>query len=227
MTLIGKLIALTKQLYPTGRAFKMPDGGAFSGLHNALAQSEARAYDDAMATLYAILPDNDNFTAADATQWERRLGLISNEEVSLADRKAAIKRKLNFPGEQPARQHWTFLQAQLRLAGFDVYVHENTDLIYPNVYNPSGIEYFQHGDLEHGAGAEHGYFWTDQIVNSIDPDKDKLFNVGSNLRSTFYICGSTLGAYASIDEDRKTELRQLILRLKPAQTVGFLLINYT
>lgn len=46
------------------------------------------------------------------------------------------------------------------------------------------------------------------------------------LKSTFFIGGSTLGEFANISEERKKEFRQTILKLKPAQTVAFLYINY-
>jgi hypothetical protein len=226
MSIFDKFIALTRQLYPKGRAFRMPDGGPLLTLHEALAESESQAYADAVSVLDNILPDNDNFSEEDAAQWERRFGLITNESVSLQDRSAAIKRKINFPGQQKARGHYLFIQAQLQLAGFNVYVHENTGLVYPDTFNPSGLIYVQHGDIEHG-DSDHGSTWGDIIANNLDPVKDQSFSIGENLRSTFYICGSVLGTYASIDADRVTEFRQLVLKLKPGQTVAFLLLHYT
>jgi uncharacterized protein YmfQ (DUF2313 family) len=100
-----KIITLTKQLYPTGRAFKMPVNGYFEKLHKALAVSEAQAYEDAISIKYSLLPDNNNFTADDATDWERRLGLPYSPSSTLSDRKAAILRKLQQPGTNPAKGH--------------------------------------------------------------------------------------------------------------------------
>src|SRR5688572_21021930 len=125
MSVLNKIQSLSKQLLPTGRAFKVPKDSYFQKLIDGLAESEQRAYDDALSILNSAIPDNDNFTADDATDWERRLGLITGDGVSLADRKLAILRKYNHPGEIKARQHYLFLQKQLRDAGFDVYVHEN------------------------------------------------------------------------------------------------------
>src|SRR5687767_5121626 len=114
MSVIEKIITLTKQLYPTGRAFRVAVDSYKLRLHNALAISEAQAYADALSTLDSALPDNDDFTEEDAAAWEHRLGLISNELVPLETRKAAIIRKMNHPGTVPARQHYTYLESQLQ-----------------------------------------------------------------------------------------------------------------
>lgn len=256
-----KIRRLTEQLYPTGRAFKGPRGGWRDKLHKALSISEAQAYDDALATLFAILPDNDNFTSEDATDWERRLGLITNASVPLADRKLAILRKMNHPGTIKARQHYLYLQGQLQAAGFDVYVHENRfddgsgGLVTIDVsqFIGLGIEdigthgEFEHGEIEHGDAttvfpelftfAEHGEIehgetehggWTynEIIANEISAQADFGFNTGSNLRSTFFIGGEDPGTFADVSAEREAEFRQLVLRIKPVQTVAFLLINY-
>jgi hypothetical protein len=237
MSIADKILTLTRQLYPSGRAFKMPPGGFLERTHKALAVSEAAAYSDIAELLYAVLPDNSNFTADDATDWERRLGLVSNPLTSLADRKLAIKRKMNHPGTIPARQHYLYLQGQLQAAGFSVYVYENRFPIYPlgdyETRNPLSLNGglnavpFQLGDHQLGdrqLGQE--YDPTLRIINSVDEDVDALFDVGSNLKSTFFIGGSPLGTYASVDATRKEEFRQLVLRIKPVQTVAYLFINF-
>lgn len=235
MSVLSKIKSLTKQLYPTGRAFKVPSGGVFEKLSDGLIESEKRAWDDANAILNSLLPDNSNFTADDATDWERRLGLITSSGVSLADRKAAILRKYNHPGDIKARQHYLFLQRELRAAGFDVYVHENRfaygggsyytlspfdiDPSFPTV-SPQHSSFIQHGDLQHGGDLGN------KIANSIYQSEDDNFSVGSTLRHTFFIGGAYLGDYVNIPQERELELRQLILITKPAHTVGFLFINY-
>lgn len=236
MAIADKILRLTKQLYPTGRAFQMPKDGDFEKLHIALNASEVRAYNDAVAIHNSILPDTANFTADDATDWERRLGLISDPLVALADRKLAIKRKLNAPGANPAKGHYLYVQSQLRDAGFDVYVFENRFDDYPaGYYTQSPVELtgddsyltaVQHGQIQHGE-AQHGYTYNNKVVNHIDENLDLPFAVGENLRSTFFIGGTPIGTIATVDENRKAEFRQLILKLKPVQTVAFLLINYT
>lgn len=229
-----KILALTRQLYPTGRAFKMPVGGFFEKLHIGLAMSEERAWNDAVAIKNVILPDNDNFTTDDATKWETRLGLITNNAVPLADRKLAIELKMNHPGTIKPRQNWRYLQKQLRDAGFDVYVYENRFPLYPSGYETQdpliltggvGGNINQHGDFQHG-DAEHGSGFNFKVVNSIDPDIDASFDVGNSLRWTIFIGGNPIGTFANVDADREKEFRQLILQKKPVEIVAFLFVNY-
>lgn len=53
------------------------------------------------------------------------------------------------------------------------------------------------------------------------------FTYTQALRSSFFVSGETINDMANILLNRKEEFRQLILRLKPVQTVGILLVNYT
>lgn len=246
-----KLIDLTRQLYPTGRAFKMPKDGDLEKLHVASNEVLGQAYTDSLSVLNSILPDNDNFTEEDAADWERRLGLITNISVSLADRKLAIKRKMNHPGTIPARQHYLYLQGQLQAAGFDVYVHENLEgldpiMVLPHVgfgdhgeFNHGEVDhgdalsvysnlyqYISHGEANHGEANHGDYYFKNKIVNNLSALDDLLFNIGQNYKSSFFIGGEIKGAFANVDTDRETEFRQLILKIKPVQTVGFLFINY-
>lgn len=227
-----KIISLTRQLYPTGRAFKMANDSYLESLHRSLGFSEDDAYVAALSTLNSLLPDNNNFTESDATDWERRLGMITNSSIPLEDRKLAIARKMAFPGKVPARQNYLFLEGQLRAAGFDVRVYENRfdDGAYGYITKYPDeiigtIDQNQHGDFQHG-DAQHGGFYSNLVANSIYEDVDADFNVGDNLRSTFFIAGDTVDTFANVDENRKLEFRQLILRLKPVQTVAYLFVNY-
>lgn len=233
MAVQDKILKLSRQLLPTGRAFRMPFGGEFEKLMKGLARSEARAHDDALSILDSALPDNNNFSTADAAQWERRLGLITNSSVSLSDRKMAIKRKMAHPGSIRARQNYLYIEDQLQAAGFDVYVYENRfpygdgsyyTLTPEQVLGTGGLD-VQLGDSQLGDSQLGGNI-ENKIINYIDEDTDSSFSVGSNLRFTFFIGGPYLGDYASVPEIRKDEFRQLILRLKPVQCVGYLFINY-
>lgn len=234
MPLAEKLILLVRQLYPSGRAFRLPQNGIWHRLHRALNISLAQAYTNATAILYAILPDNSSFTADDATDWEVRLGMISNPNVSLADRKLAILRKMNHPGKILARQNYRYLQAQLQAAGFDVYVYENrtpdgmggyTTLNPITVSGGVGVFIRRFGMYRFGM-FRFGPYYRNIIANYIDEATDWQFDIGSNLRSTFFIGGNTLGTFADVPAARKDEFRQLILRIKPVQTIGYLLVNY-
>lgn len=227
-----KILKLTRQLYPTGRAWKMPFDGFFESLHKALAVSEENAYNDAVSIMYSILPDNPNFTSDDATDWERRLGMETNLATPLSLRMLAIKRKMQSPGINPARENYLNIQYQLQLGGFDIYVYENRFPVYPYGYTTQTIQQFanlydnQHGDHQHG-DIQHGFQFGDVVVNSMDQTIDSSFVISTDLRSTFFIGGPTAGSYANVPLTRKQELRHLILQLKPAHTVAYLLINYT
>lgn len=229
------LMKLTERLLPKGRAFRLVPGGFTTGLYRALSLGEIRAVEDAKGVLNSILPDNDNFTADDAQQWEARLGIYSSELVPLESRKLAIKRKLNFPGNTPARQSYLWLQNQLRLAGFDVYVHENRFEVSPGVYESrdpitvsgesSIAEYINHGEKDHGE-FDHGYLLNNVVANGIDAEKDRGFSIGTDYDSTFFVGGLTIGSFSNVDAEREREFRQIILRIKPEQTVGLLFINF-
>lgn len=243
---------LDKQLYPTGRAFAIPEGGERDKARKGLLASEIRFYDEQMSILYDILPDNDNFTADMATIWEERLGLITNNAVSLADRKAAIIRKMNHPGDIPARQSWDYLEQSLQLAGFDVYVHDNTNgtsifqVLQP--YSQTGqqgdgqqgdfqqgtplsafsslFQQVQQGSIQQGETQQGTFVFSDKIVNHIDWELDQYVDISDWYR-VFYIGGQDLGTFANIDANRREEFRQIVLKIKPVNTVAMLLLNYT
>ena len=217
---IESIKKLTRQLFPTGRAFDYPEGGDLDKLMSGLIESEKRATDDVNSILYQILPDNDNFTAEDATKWENRLGMINGTGVLLSDRKAAIIRKMNHPGDIKARQSWDYLQNSLQTAGFDVYVYENLSEI------PILGEVVQSGQVQSGQVQSGSAPFIFKVVNSLDAAIDREFVVSTDYRSTFVIGGPTFGSSSNVTEARETEFRQLILKLKPAQTVAFLYVDY-
>lgn len=206
----------------------MPEGGVLDRLHTALNLSEARAHDDARSTMDYIIPDNANFTEQDAQDWYRRYGMIYNPSVSLADKKAAIYQKMGEPRAVP-RGAAFYLQAQLRAAGFDVYVYENRAAESPfDVLGITGgfaiLGEFELAEVELAEG------WSTAgitiVANHIEEVKDDTFSFASNYRSSFFISGSPITTFADVPADRKAEFRQLILRLKRAQCAAFLFVNY-
>jgi uncharacterized protein YmfQ (DUF2313 family) len=212
MIAINDILKLTKQLLPTGRAWKVPINGVFENLIKGLAESEVRAYNFALGTLDRILPDNDNFTAEDATEWERRLGLVQQPTyVSLTQRKAIILRKLQYPGNFLARQNYRYIEAQLQLAGFAVTVTENFDPDYI-----IGVALQHSEDTEHGYDSEMGSTTVDLVANSAF--QGELYDVSSPL-GCFIITGT-------ISPNLITAFRKLILTLKPANTVAVLNVDY-
>jgi len=225
------LVKLSEQLYPTGRAWWLQLNTVFRNLHEGLALSESRALEFNTNLLNSILPDNDNFSTDDAANLERALGLFIQPSVNLEDRKAAILRKMQHPGNIPARQHYLYLQGQLQAAGFNVYVHENRVPLGGGQYEvrniiPAICGEFNYNDTVYNNLGISGSF--SKLANYIDEDKDSGFVFGNdiNLRATFFIGGEIFGDYADVSELRKKEFRELILKIKPAQTACWLLINY-
>jgi len=219
---------LTVELYPTGRVWNLPEDSFFRKMHDGINLSFVRMVDACKLSLDSIFPDNDNFSAADASLWEYRLGLITNVDLDLDLRKRSIARKMGFPGTVKARQSKSFIEYQLRLAGFDVYVHSNvkpykTPLEVTNISVTSN----QHGgNSQHGNSSQHGGVSFDVIANSIESNES--FSVGGDdsLWATFFIGGLNLGDTAEVPATRLREFKELVLKLKPAHLVAFTLINY-
>jgi len=223
---------LTRQLYPTGRAFRFPHGKNGYLVHDAINESVGTCVSELHSILDTILPDNDNFTSSDAAIWERRLGLPAGTD--LQTQKLAIMRKLNYPGGCLGRMSLSYFQSQLQAAGFNVFVFANK---FPDgmggytVINPgdgSG-SYTQHGIGVHGVSVHGttGFPYDSVISNHTDKTLEPApaFN-DSQLRATFFICGSSFPNMAAVPAEREEEFRKLILTLKGSHLTGFLLINY-
>ena len=227
LTIFDKILILARQLFPTGRAFNVHYKSVIEGLEKAFASSEERLYNDSVSILDSSLPDNENFTADDATAWEARLGLITNTAVYLEDRKSAILRKLQFPGTAKARLSQTWFQSQLQAAGFDVYVYENLDNASPFFVSGASsiLSNVEYGQRNYGQ-ARYGGFYNNKLVNHLPEGADDNFNAGGTFKTSLIIGGPTLGSFANVNIDRKEEFRQLILRLKPGTYVAYLFINY-
>jgi hypothetical protein len=226
-----EIIKLTKQLYPTGRAFRISENSDIRKFLYGLGISEATAFDDALSILNQILPDNVNFTEEDATLWENRLNLKVNPPgLTLAERMLLIARKYAFPGEFIYRQNWRFIEYQLQLAGFDVYVHENRfpdgggGWEYINVFDEEGIQHWT--DTEHGYDSEMGFINIDIVANSKEPNENYDPGVGTNYKGAFFIGGASFPDRTFIIPDLEIEFRKLICQLKPANTFAILLIDF-
>lgn len=229
------LVTLTNMLYPTGRAFKMGKDFTLEKLHYALSKSESQFIEDSKSTFDSALPDNDNFTEQDATDWERRLNITTSVGATLDNRKKAIIRKMNYPNNQLARQHWRWLDYQLQLAGFNVFVHENrfsdgfggyeTKTLYE--VNPSSdfLDNVECGNAEYGE-YEYGGILNNLCINHIEEEIDSLYSTDNGLRASIFIGGEILGDFANVPEVRRKEFKELIIKVKPIQEIAFLLINY-
>lgn len=223
-----QILNLTKRLYPTGRAWRLAIASRFEQVHLALRDTEVEAYNAAIAVLNKILPDNPNFTAQDASDWERRLGIAGNDATPLADRNAAILRKYAHPGNVSGRSSAVYIEGQLQAAGFNVFVHENLAGTDPASFFTVTTTALGDTDAFHSTNTVLGGGVSDfLVVNSLDSSRDATFSLGSDFRNTFFIGGQTLGDFATVPQARETEFRQLILTVKPTHLAAALLINYT
>ena len=227
-SIVSSFSDLSSQQYPTGRVWYMSENSNFKAFHEAINTSFARLIEDSNLSLDKMLPDNDNFDENDAELWEYRLGLITNINTDLELRKASIKRKLGHPNNVKARQSASYIEYQLQLAGFNVYLHENT-LPYrtPSDIVEISSNLIVHNDtLLHGNSIIHGGESFDVIANSIEPNEQYSYGDDSNLWSTFFIGGPNLGDIATVPIDRQREFKELVIKLKPAHLTAFTFINY-
>lgn len=230
-------LRIAKMLQPDGSVFRIPTGSSIEKLYKAISSDNiggiGKLYNDVKGISNEQLPDNDNFTIEMARRWYRRLGLFDSGAVPLADMKAAINQKLSFPGTPLNKQHYLFIEEQLRMAGFDVRVYENRFLPGPTTKTPSEIlgvaagnavlDTFELGELELDEE------WLDAgitlVMNYLEEEKDATFPI-LDYRSTFYIAGATIDTFADVPLSRKVEFRQLILNFKTAQMCAILFVNY-
>lgn len=225
--LVEVFMNLIRQLYPTGRAWFLKVNSVFFNLHLAINRSFIRIIEDSKFTIDSIFPDNENFSIEDAALWEFRFGLVTNNFLSLEDRKKAILRKMAYPSNIKARQHRSFIESQLQKAGFNVWVHENT----PPYKTPEDIVSLfvgatQHGPpTQHGAGTQHGSVGFNIVANLSTQNESYTIGAG-NIWASFFIGGEILGSPAEVQSARLIEFKELILKLKPAHTVAFLFVNF-
>jgi len=236
-------LRIAKMLQPTGSAFRIPFASNFEKMYKAIVSDSiggvGKLYNDVRSIANEQLPDNDNFTIEMARRWYVRLGLFDSGAVTLADMKAAINQKLSFPNTPLNKQHYLFIEEQLRMAGFDVRVYENRFLPGPTTKSVSEVlgvaaanavlDTFELNE------AELDMTWEDAgvslVMNYIEEEKDADFAIlGGSLgyRSTFFIAGASLdlGGFADVPLSRKIEFRQLILNFKAAQMCAILFVNY-
>lgn len=218
------IVKLKKQLLPTGRAFNVQVGSNFEKLLLSLADKESESLNDSLAILDMIIPDNTVFSVADAAKWEQVLSISGNDDDSLANRMAAIYRKMRFPGNVKGRQHKNYLEGQLQAANFDVKVYEYGDI----------KDYFT--NKNHALTTEHSYntthgggmaipFYNEIVANYLDKDMETpVTPTIDNLKNIFWIAGDTFNDFPNIPPARIEEFRHIILTIKPLHTVAFLRI---
>jgi hypothetical protein len=150
--------------------------------------------------------------------------------------KAAILQKMSFPITPLNRQSLEFIQAQLRAAGFDVYLYQNrfsdgggyiTKTASDVLGIPAGsarLGGFSLGELN--LGSEYIDDGITLAVNYIEEEKDAVFAIGPHYRNTFFVAGSDITTFADVPASRKIEFRQLLISLKCAEMCAILFVNY-
>ncbi len=144
-----------------------------------------------------------------------------------------------YPGNVLPRCAADYITDQLQSAGFNVKIYENIFITGGGTHytqtpaevlgSPAGTATY--GSINYGE-ADYGEGWAIDgitlIANYIEEAKDLTFAIPStNLRSTFFIADpAAITTFATVDLVRKDEFRQLILNLKPQQTIGYMFVNY-
>lgn len=223
---------MSSTLYPTGRAFNLPEGSNFANLQSAFNLSLQQLIEDAQATLTSTFPDNDAFDSEDADLWEYRLGIDFNPYLTLDQRRTNIYNAIAFPQNIKARQHPLYIQDQLIQAGFDVKVYENRFIDGGgNVYykTPAQVLGTVNNQTQFGGGTQFGgvtQFGGGGYSVIANSEVHENYSIGGILWATFFIAGDTITTPFNIPASRETEFRRKLLKLKPAHTVAFLIGNF-
>lgn len=244
-----KVLKSLRSLLPRGKAFSFADNSIGNMLNKAYSKSIGKLYSDSYSIFDSIIPDTSNFTSDDALMWEKKLGIKASELTTLEIRKKAIIQKYNYPNSDAPRQHFSFIEKQLRDAGFNVRIYENNesgvtrtpesilasigvpfhgdsyhsdDIFHASMISGLGAS-THHEETTHSEDITHNTGIFSLIANHIDERLDWDFPIWNNMRSTFFISGEVIEDFITIPEDRRNEFRQLVLQLKPAQSIGIIL----
>ena len=220
-----------------------------------------RVYSDVNALLDQKYPDNANFNEDDVTNWERIFGIVPSQGATFEERKEVVYARYRYPNGIQERGHYKFIQDQLQLNGFDLYIHENR---FNSVTSQSTLGQVRLGQARLGDfnaledafnGIEPPVGFTEYCANFIDPADDADIytpsggitsgsrlggarlgiatlrnepgvNRQAQLRSMFFVGSETFISPVDIPAYRQDELRILLLKLKPAHSVGVLYINW-
>jgi hypothetical protein len=235
-------------LYPTGETYKMREGMVKTNLHYAISDFFSRFYAKISTVSARIVPDSADFDLDAIEDREKFYGLVPNVS-SLDERREAIYQIESYPNGTIPYLSANYITKRLQDAGFDVYIVPNR-LEYPSILGVR-VGNFRVGGAKIGGivprprrfySSEPPAGWNTIIANSIKPEIDAVFfdsqggtrvggfKVGTavvgglspkkprelQLRATALIYSNT-----PINAARYTELRRLVLKLKPPQVVVF------
>ena len=251
---MASIRSITDRLFPTGRAHDVGEVG--SNMRDALSDGVEMINDSIDSFIDGVLPDNDNFTIDWCVRHERMYALSVLPTDTLQDRMARILAHITPQPQDVGMLSLQVIQDEIDNAGWAgaLYVHENLSGLMPTQVLPLFYAQNQLGDYQLGDSQLNGnsfassypqFFSFNQlndyqlgdsqlgdiplfnniIANSVNRHDDTFVNL-SPMKNTFYICGPTLGDIVTLPQADEIPLRQLLLNIKPLNSVGFLLTEY-
>lgn len=242
------LFSAIQGLYPTGETYKLREGMVKTNFHLAISDFFSRFYAKIATVSARIVPDSADFDLDAIEDREKFYGLVPNG-ASLDERREAIYQIESYPNGTIPYISANYITKRLQDAGFDVYIVPNR-LEYPAV-NAACFGGFNFGGSNFGGevprarrfySPEPPAGWNTIIANSIKPEIDAVFfeSQGGTRFGSFNFGGAMFGGtipekpreiqlratallYSNtpINAVRYTELRRLVLKLKPPQVVVF------
>lgn len=249
--MISKVI---RKLLPTGRAYKF--GSVGNSFIQGNSDEFDRVLSDIDQFLNGIIPDNPDFDNGWLERFERFYDIPINELDSQAVRMARVRARMTPVNPNDSLITLSALQAEIDNAGWGgvLYLHENPSGFLPqNILPPLSVgvqlddyqlddeqlgalppendypelfSWYQLDDFQLGdAQLIDGPIFNNKIANSLNRHRDTFVNL-QPLPHTFYVCGVNFGDIVTLPASDEIPLRQLLLNIKPASSVGFLLIKY-
>ena len=213
------ILKLTKQLFPTGRAFRIPSGGTFEKLLEGIALSEQRLVDTTLGLLNRIMADNIYFSLEDCADWEKRFAMGDNSAMYFDDRKSLIYRKYRYPGNVITRSSLLYIQHELQNAGFNVYLKDK-------VTSSQNFSFSQHEiDGEMGLDTEHNAYGVYSDILANYPTQIELFPL-DGLTQFVRVEGLRAWQQAEVPKESEISLKRLLLILKPVEVIFLLNVRY-
>lgn len=251
---MGLINDITEKLFPTGRAHKV--GKVGEDMRLALSDGVERVNDSIDNLTHGVLPDNPNFTIDWVVRHEKMYGLSVYPGDTLQIRVTRILSHITPINQEYGSLSLDSIQNEINNNGWSgiLFVHENPNGFYPQQVLPQLSYPPQLGDNQLG-DSQIGTFdyisdypqffvrsqlgdnqlggvqlgtppqFNNKIANSLKRYDDLFVNL-SPIENTFYVCGQNLGDIVTLPQSDEIPLRQLLLNIKPLNSVGFLLIEY-
>lgn|SRR5690606_20896441 len=243
-----------KKLLPTGRAYQFRSVG--NGFIQGTTDEFERMLLNVDQFLNGVIPDNPDFNGEWLERYERFYDIPVNPLDSQAVRMARVRARMTPVDPTKSLINRDELQAEIDNAGYAgiLYIHENPngylpDDIFPPITIGGQLGDYQLDDQQLGGipvyvdypeffswyqlgDGQCGDFqlgsipvFNNKIANSLNRHRDTFANL-QPLAHTFYVCGPNLGDIVTLPASDEIPLRQLLLTIKPASSIGFLLIKY-